>query len=318
MLARLLMLLLAVVGLAVLWTFSFLSKRFEDVASGAIPLEARDFPRPTVVTVGTGATFENHQRLGPAVVVAKGERMLLVDAGRAVAQALRAVSIPVRQPEALLLTSLLPENTLGLDDLLVGRALDPEAPPLRVIGPAGTHALVEGLLAAHAPGLAPGTEAGLAVPPAVEASDVADAVPLEVAGFTAAPLPLPGGPLPALAWRLEADGRTALISSVLFDGEALVEQVRGTAVWVHETYYGAALEAAIEHDALRPDALRRWAAWNTRIEDVGELASHMGARTLVLTRLRPPPVFDSQYEDLVEPTFRGRVLIAHDGLEVTL
>ena len=125
---RLLLFLAAVVAVSVVWLFSCVSKRFEEVAAGALPLEPRSFRSLTVVTAGTGGTFENHRRLGPAVVVARGERMLLVDAGRAVAQALRAAEIPVQQPEAVLLTSLLPENTLGLDDLLVGRALAAGAP----------------------------------------------------------------------------------------------------------------------------------------------------------------------------------------------
>jgi ribonuclease BN (tRNA processing enzyme) len=317
MLVRVLLFLAALVGLAAVWTFSCVSKRFEQVAAGAVPLENRSFPRFTVVTVGSGGTFENHRRLGPAVVVARGERMVLVDAGRAVAQALRAAEIPVQQPEAVLLTSLLPENTLGLDDLLVGRSFAVEAPALRVIGPSGTRALVEGLLAAHASGLGPALAAGTAEPWSVEASEVAGDLRLEVAGLDAEAALLTEGPLPALVWRLEADGRAAVISSLGFAPEALVEHGRGADLWVHDALYGAALDAAIDFDALKPGALRREAAWHTRLEDVGVLASRMGVHTLVLTRLRPPPVFDRQYRALVKPSYRGRVLIAEDGLELT-
>ncbi len=41
-----------------------------------------------------------------------------MDAGRGVAEALRAAKIPPSQPDVVLLTSLLPENMVGLDDLL--------------------------------------------------------------------------------------------------------------------------------------------------------------------------------------------------------
>lgn len=315
---RLLLFLAAVVAVSVVWLFSCVSKRFEEVAAGALPLEPRSFRSLTVVTAGTGGTFENHRRLGPAVVVARGERMLLVDAGRAVAQALRAAEIPVQQPEAVLLTSLLPENTLGLDDLLVGRALAAGAPPLRVVGPPGTRVLVNGLRGAHARGLAAQQSVGLAEAPAVEVTEVADDGEVEVAGITARAAALPGGPVAALAWRLEDEsGRSVVVSSLGFAPEALVEHGRGARMWVHDAIYGAALDAALEQGAERPEVLRREAAWHTRLEDAGDLASRMGVRTLVLTRLRPPPVYDFQYEDVVEETFRGRVVIASEGLELT-
>ncbi len=312
---RLLMLLTGLVALAGVWTFTLISKRFEEVAAGALPLEPRSFDSLTVVTVGTGGTFENHLRRGPAVVVARGERMLLVDAGRGVAEALRAAAIPVQQPEAVLLTSLLPENTVGLDDLVLTRALAAEAAPLAVWGPEGTRRLVEGLLSAHAGGFGAARASGLVEAVPVEASELSDARSLEVAGLDVQPKRLPDGPLEALAWRIEADGRAVLVSSVGFAPDALVEHGRGARLWVHEALYGAALDAALEQGAERPEVLRREAAWHTRLEDAGTLASRMGVRKLVLMRLRPPPVYDFQYRNVVED-FRGEVVIAEDGLEI--
>ena len=70
-------------------------------------------------------------RRGPAQRGRRWARAcVLVDAGRGVAESLRAARIPVPQPDTLLLTSLLPENTVGLDDLLLtgwleGRARAP-------------------------------------------------------------------------------------------------------------------------------------------------------------------------------------------------
>ena len=313
---RLMLFAAAIVALVAVWTFSFVSKRYEEVAAGALPLEPRSFPRLTVVTAGTGGTFENHLRLGPAVVVARGEGMLLVDAGRAVGEALRAAGIPVEQPEAVLLTSLLPENTVGLDDLLATRALRPHAPPLLVAGPPGTRAMVAALQAALEPGLAPERASGLAEPAPVEARDVPGEASLEVAGLVARAAPLPDGPLPALAWRIEADGEAVLVSSLGFAPEALVSHGLGARLWVQDALYGEALDQAIEQGAERPDVLRRDAAWHTRIEDAGALASRMGVRILVLTRLRPPPVYDFQYRGLVTG-FDGEVVIARDGLEIT-
>ena len=100
-----------------MWVFAFLSKHFEKVASGVAMLEPADFERLTLVTLGSGGTFENQWRRGPALAVGLADEVVLVDAGRGVAEALRAAVIPVEQPRVLLLTNLDAENVLGLDDL---------------------------------------------------------------------------------------------------------------------------------------------------------------------------------------------------------
>ena len=68
--------------------------------------------------LGTGGGYENPDRRGPALALGLGADVVLVDAGRGVAEGLRAAQIPVAQPRLVVLTSLLPENTVGLDDLL--------------------------------------------------------------------------------------------------------------------------------------------------------------------------------------------------------
>ena len=110
-----------IVGLVVViacWAATCAAWRFDRVAEGVRPLEARAFPELTLLTLGTGGAYENPSRRGPASAVALGSRVLLVDAGRGVAESLRAAKLPVPQPDTLLLTNLLPENTVGLDDLL--------------------------------------------------------------------------------------------------------------------------------------------------------------------------------------------------------
>ena len=82
--------------------------------------------------------------------------------------------------------------------------------------------------------------------------------------------------------------------------------------------YGASLDAALEGDgAERAEILRREAEIHPRLETIGELAREIGVETLVLTRLRPPPVYDFQYRSIVREDFPGRVVIADDGDEIT-
>jgi ribonuclease Z len=292
--AALLMVLALIVGLT--WAFAFVSKRFERVAAGVAALERRSFDTLTVITVGTGGTFENQWRLGPSTAVAKGDEVLLVDAGRGIAGALRTAKIPVQQPHSVLITSLLPENTVGLDDLILTGWITPRARPLRVMGPPGTRAVLEALLLAHRAGI-DAMATGLEPPggnAAVEVTELEDGSELEFPGMAIRVAALPGGPFPALAYRIEAEDRCVVLASVGFAPETLVAFGRGADLLVHEALYGASL-----------------------LETIGALAQEMGVTTLVLTRLRPPPVYDFLYQRIVREDFGGRVVIADDGNEIT-
>jgi ribonuclease BN (tRNA processing enzyme) len=297
-----------------MWAASFASRRLETVAAGVAPLEPRRFERLTLVAAGTGGTFENHLRLGPAVVAGLGDVLVLVDAGRGTAQALRRAEIPVAQPRVLLLTSLLPENVLGVDDWFAAGATSGSSDALRIVGPAGTRALVEGLRAAHAAGTAAEARAfGRGSPPALEAVEAGDGHSLAVGPLALRATALPGGPLPGLAWRIEGGGAAAVVSSAGWNADALVAAATGAGLWVHEALYGASLQAALDANVEGAEAIAREAALHTRLEDVGALAARAGVRRLALVRLRPPPVYAFQYQRLVARSFRGAIDIPSDG-----
>jgi ribonuclease BN (tRNA processing enzyme) len=304
--------------LAVMWALSFASKRLERVAAGVMPLEPRRFERLTAVAAGTGGTQENHLRLGPCLVVGLGEELLLVDAGRAAAEALRRAGIPVAQPAALLLTSLLPENTLGLDDWLWGVTLAGGG-PRRVIGPAGTRELVLGLRAARRAGTQAGAASfGVEAEPPLEVEEAGAGFETRVGALALRASEQRGGPLPTLVWRIEGGGISVVASSAGFDPEALVGAARGADLWVHDALHGASLDEAVAAGGTNAEALAREGALHTRLEDVGGLATRAGVRRLALMRLRPPPVWDFQYVRIVAPSYLGEVLFPEDGDEIRL
>jgi ribonuclease BN (tRNA processing enzyme) len=137
-------------------------------------------------------------------------------------------------------------------------------------------------------------------------------------GLVARGAPLAGGPLPALAWRVEGGGFAVAITFGSADGAALAAAASGADFWVTEAVYGASLERAREGGADGLDALLREADAHPRLEALGPLALEAGARSLVLVRLRPPPPFASQYESVLEDGgFRGRVHVPADGDRLT-
>jgi ribonuclease BN (tRNA processing enzyme) len=316
---RVIGLLIALAVGAASWLLTCVAWRFDTVAAGVRPLTPRSFERMTLVTLGTGGVYEDQNRRGPATAVGLGDRVLLVDAGRGVAESLRAAKVPVSQPDLVLLTSLLPENTLGLDDLLAMGFIDGRREPVTLAGPAGTRALAQAVEAAVRPGIQARTRAlGIKAPaPRFVVEEIGDGWQSQRDALHVRAGELPGGPVEALAYRFDWSGRSAAIGFVGWAPDALAALARGVQVLVQEAVFvptpELAQEVGIEMD---PERLRREAALHTSLSQVGDLARHAEAKTLVLVRLRPPPVFDFQITSKVDDHYDGRIEIANDGDEI--
>lgn len=318
--ARVALLGFLVMLLVAMWVFAFLSKRFEKVASGVAALPPAEFERFTLVTLGSGGTFENQLRRGPALAVGLGADLVLIDAGRGVSEALRFASIPLEQPRQLLLTSLAIENVLGLDELWLTGWLRGRDTALAVYGPPGAKALVDGITRAYAAQAEVQAETW-ALPEAggrIEVLELGAGASFAVGALTVHAEPLAGGAQPALAWRVEGAGRSVVVAIGSASPDALAGAARGADFFVTEAVYGASLDRAREAGMQGLDVLMREAETHPKLESIGALAARAGVKSVVLTRLRPPPPFDWQYEDVIEAGgFRGPVYVAEDGDRLT-
>lgn len=302
------------------WVLTCGAWRLEQEVARVGPLEDRTFATLTVVTAGSGGRFENPERRGPVTAIGFGAHIVLVDAGRAVADALRLSAIPVSQPDAVFLTNLLPENTIGLDDLLLTQWINGRERPLALYGPTGTRALAENLLEAHADAIA-GLSGGLGTSgasPRFEVVEVSGGWSDQVDGISVRAGDLPGGPIESLGYRFSAGGKSVVVAGSGWAPDALVELARGADVLVHEAVFVPTPQIAEEMGMeTEPRLLLREASEHTAIADVGGIAQRAGVGTLVLVRMRPPPIYDLQITSVVDDTFSGRIVIADDGTEIT-
>jgi len=311
----------AVVG----WVVTCANWQVEQVARGVRSFDERSFDVLSVIAVGTGGPYENQDRFGPAIGVGLGTDLVLVDAGRAVAEALRKAEIPPAQPKLVLLSSLSPESTAGLDDLLLAGWINgPRPQPLRLVGPPGTLALARGIEAAHALGIA-AQAAALELPVEGARFDVVEVDGSwreERDGLVITGASLAGEAAPALAYRFEAKGHSVVVSGTSTDPEAQIALARGADVWVHEAIHGESLRQGIAQTAASdPGAARRLereATLHDDLEHAASAATRAGVRTLVLVRLRPPPVLAWQYQRIVGAHFGGNVVIPEDGEVIVL
>jgi len=316
--ARLGILVLGIVSLAVSAILAWQSWRFREAAEGIAWLPDKTFERPLVVLVGTGAASENPQRLGPATAVGAGARIALVDAGRGVAEALRHCAIPVAQPDTVLLTSLAPENTVGLDDLLYAGWNTPRKQPLRVLGPPGTRALADAIVAARA-----ATVASLAAARGVDSigarldgTDVEDGFTETRDGLAIRAKAMGTAPLPSLAWRFEQGGRAWVVAGANPDPDALAAFATGASTLVGPGFFARSVSMAIDAGAENADQLRREAKLQLPLERLAEAATRAGVGTLAVTRLTPPPLFDEQFKTPMRDLFHGTLRIGHECDEI--
>lgn len=304
--------------LAAIWALAFLSKHFERAAGAVAPLDEIEPQALSIIVVGSGGTFENPERGGPALLAGRGKDLALFDAGRGVSSGLRRAVVPVRQPRAVFLSSLLPENTAGLDELYVQGWLDGRAAPLVVYGPKGTQALVDALLLAHRPGAEVQARAFALAPEggSIEARELAEGAEVALGTLRVRAFALVGGPLPALAYRLVDGERALTFAGASWDETALVRAAERADLLATEGVYHGSLAQAAQAGA-DVAQLREEANLHVALEEVGGIAARARVRGVLLTRLRPPPAFHYQYEDLVEQSFRGPVRIAEDGETLT-
>ena len=236
---RLILAAFLVAMLTIGWIGSCVMWRAAEVGELVQPLKPLRFDTLSVIVIGTGGPYENPERLGPSTAVGWGDHVLLVDAGRGVAEALRKAQIAVAQPEVVLLTNLLPHNTLGLDDLLFTGWLESRTTPLRLIGPPGTAELAEGIRAAYRAGQA-ALQDGLALPReggTLEVIEVEGGWSQELDGLRISAGDLPGGPTRALAWKIEHSGRSVVVSGTGWADDALVSFASGANMLIHEAVY---------------------------------------------------------------------------------
>ena len=310
----LIVILLAVVTIS--WAAAFMLYDAAELSERAGPIEPREFTSLTLVTAGTGSARENPNRLGPVMAVGWESHVVLVDTGRASTAALRKSSIPMDQPDLILLTNLLPRNTVGLADLLYTGWIEGREKSLRVVGPKGTRDFVEKLTSAYQTGAA-GLDRALALPNGgdqVEVLEVDGGYSETLDGVTIRAASLTGGPLPALAWRFERGRRTIVISGTGWGADQLVEFARGADLLVHEAVFVPPPSDVEEFGVLvPPERLKREAELHTSIEDIGKMATSAGVRGLVLVRMIPPPFYDFQIQAVIGQDYDGKLFLPEDG-----
>ena len=258
-----------------------------------------------IVLCGAGSPMPDPTRAGPCVAVIAGQQVVIVDVGSGSVRNLAAAGIPAGKVAAVLLTHFHSDHIDSLGELMLQRWVGGQhADALPVIGPEGVQQVVEGFnlayaqddgyrVAHHGEQVVPRGGAGgianpFAVPQAGEGVVVYDVDGLKLTAFTVNHAPI----APAVGYRVDYKGRSAVISGDTRKSDNLAQFARGTDLLVHEAlspelvgviHDGAHAAGAANIEQIAQDII----GYHTTPVEAAEIAQAAGVRALLLYHLVP-------------------------------
>jgi ribonuclease Z len=291
------------------------------LATGWATDEARAAPGDFRVTLlGTGIPVPAPDRFGPATLVEVGDQKLLFDAGRGATIRLYQLRIPLSKVGPLFLTHFHSDHVAGIPDIwLSGWLGGPWArrtTPFHVIGPSGTKDLMQNLERAYAADIRirladeKYPPEGVAV---VVAEFAAEGVIYERDGARVTAFEVDHGDeiKPAFGYRIDYEGRSAVISGDTRFNENVIKHGTGADLLIHQV-------GAVRPELLKDPQVRTVMAHHTSPQEAGTVFGRARPKLAVYTHLvllSRPPVPALTTEELVaqtRETYDGPLQVGED------
>lgn len=291
------------------------------IAAGAAHAQgpaARTLPdTTTVVLLGTGTPVTIHDAQGPATAVVAGGRLFVFDAGPGLVRQIEAAGLPYRGGAItrVFLTHLHSDHTLGLPDVIFSTWVMGRRAVLPIVGPPGTRWMCDRIAEAWREDIAMrtnGLEHGFPNGWAYDVREVTSGVVYDSAGVTIRAIPVLHGDWEhALAYRIEAPGKTIVISGDTRPCPAVEEAARGADLLIHEVYPESRL---VPEDRPGGDDWPKYMrAFHTSDRELGAIAARAKPRTLVLYHIVRMRGTDAELLQGVRAGgFTGDVVIGRD------
>jgi ribonuclease Z len=265
-----------------------------------------------ITLLGTGSPIPAPDRAGPATLVSAADEHYLVDAGRGVLMRLAAAGLGAPQLTAVLITHLHSDHITDLNDVITTRwVMTFEPTPLTIVGPVGTRAVVDHLLASLAPdiGYRIAHHHDLDHEPPVDVIEMEDGV-VDLGTATAISCaPTDHKPVePSIGFRFERDGVAVVAAGDTVPCDGLDRLCTGADALVH---------SAIRKDVIANVPLQRMQDtldYHSSPEEAAQTAARAGVGTLVLTHYVPPiaPVGEEEWRSRAAAHFAGRIELGPD------
>ncbi|HSP63887.1 MAG TPA: MBL fold metallo-hydrolase [Pyrinomonadaceae bacterium] len=268
-----------------------------------------------VILLGTGTPFPDPSASGPATAVVINGRVFLFDVGAGVMRRLQAANLPINGPEALFVTHLHSDHTLGYADLILTSWVMRRRAPFPVFGPPGLQRMTSHLLAAYSEDIrirTHGLEHEIAGGYRVNVHEIHAGVIYEKDGVRVTAIAVRHGAWKeSFGYRIETADRSIVISGDTRPSEALVKAARGVDILIHEAYSASRL--APEDRPGGKDWPRYCRDYHTSDVELGRLAARIQPKLLILYHLVRMGASDEELLAGVRAGgYAGRVVIGKD------
>jgi ribonuclease Z len=269
-------------------------------------------PAIEVVLLGTGSPIPDPNRAGPSTLVRAGGRTFLVDCGRGVLLRAAAAGAGANQLTATLLTHLHSDHLTDLNDVVATRWITSFAPsPLRLTGPPGTQAVVDGILASLQPDITYrlAHHEDLTWAPPVEVTELVEGVAFEDGVVRVIAAPTDHRPVqPTVGYRVEHGGHAVVLAGDTVPCAGLDALCAGADVLVC---------TVVRDDLIHAFGVPRLidvCDYHSTVEQAADTARRAGVGTLVLTHCVPPiaPGMEDEWRALAAAGFDGEIVVAAD------
>ncbi len=247
-----------------------------------------------VTLLGTGNPRPSMERFGPSILVEAGNETLIFDCGRGATQRLYQLKVPFAEVNALFLTHLHSDHTVGIPDLWLTGWIMGRNVPLRVWGPAGTKQMMKHLAQAYEFDLHMRRDVDEKLPAqgaAVVAKDIDQGVVYENEGVKVTAFTVDHGLVkPAFGYRVDFAGHSVVLSGDTRYSENLIRFSQGTDVLIHEVIDPEAYHEV--NNTFTSEQRQKVITHHTLPEQAGTVFTKVKPRLAVYSHIVPPDVPD--------------------------
>lgn len=278
-----------------------------------LPVNAPDIK---VTLLGTGTPQPIMERFSASTLVQAGSETLLFDAGRGCLQRLQQINVSYGKIDALFLTHLHSDHTVGLPDLwLTGWLISRRTIPLNVFGPSGTNEMMNYLRKAYSFDIKMRVEDDRRVEEGSKflVKEIQQGVVYEKNGVKVIAFLVNHGYVkPAFGYRVEYNGHSVVLSGDTKYSENLIRFAKGTDLLIHEV--------AITPDTLsKSDPMYPVFAHHTTVEEAAKVFNEVKPKLAAYSHI--VKIYGRNEQELLRRTkanYSGRFVIGEDLMSFSI
>jgi ribonuclease Z len=273
-----------------------------------------------VTLLGTGTPIPIPGRFGPSTLIEAGNQTILIDAGRGATIRMFQLGVPIGRIDALLLTHFHSDHTVGIPDVWLTGWLSSHFGgrngPFNVIGPTGTEVLMQHLEKAYWRDIEIRMEdekfsredVAITVKEFTQAGLVYERGDLRVTAFT---VDHGDAIKPAYGYRIDYEGRVAVVSGDTRYNENVVRYAQGADLLIHEV-------AMAKPELIKEPHIQRIVNHHTSPQEAGLVFARTKPKLAAFTHLvmlASPTVSAPSVEELVaatRETYDGALEVGED------